>query len=181
MINVIFTYKATAELPKQLQSIIDEIQFVEIPEMNRIEEILSEDLILVTMPYQATVSESIFTNLNNSLSKYGELNIIGKWDDMGEIIEFDLHKYRDALKLVNQYEEVVLINGIDYTGKEDEFQPKQQKDKDENPLEVNGMPLYEEVIIQRFQKQKNSKKPTLAEAKKTHVNVFNSNFKRKLQ
>lgn len=180
MINVIFTYKATAQLPNELQQIVDQVKFIEIPEMKRIEEVVNENLTLVTIPYQANLTELEFHSLSVELAKYGLLTIVGKWDEQGEIIEFDLQKYCDVLKPIKTFEKAVFINGEDYTGREEEFQPVQKKDENDELVFVNDEPVYEQSIFKRFTREIESTQPTLEQAKEIHVNVFDRAFKRKL-
>jgi hypothetical protein len=167
--NTIFTYKNTQPFTEEVQFQISQIDFSEVPEMRRVQEIVDPETTLVSIPYQANISQEAFDYLSGILSQYGVLEIIGKWDDNGDIIEFDLHKYRDALNDVEEFEEAVCFDGVDYTGRESEF--VKSKDEEGNDIEPD---------TKRFIRLKSTKRPTLAQAKKIHVNVFNNEFKRKL-
>jgi hypothetical protein len=182
LLNIIFTYKATAVIPKELQLEIDKVQFVEIPEMQRVEEIVSEEVTLVAIPYQATVTEAVFATLSNSLSNYGELTIIGKWvHPVGSIIELYIQKYCNALNDIQVFEKAVFIDGVDFTGKENEFEPIQKTDENEELIFMDDLPVYQTPVYRRFTRELPSSRPTLEQAKHIQVNVFNATYKRDLE
>jgi len=166
--NIIITYTQTSELSEETQNIVNSIQFAQIPEMQVIDNIVDDEVVSQTIPYQANVEESNYDELYNALAINGDIDVIGKWNEDGSIIELDINKYRDALNDVKTFEQAVFLDGVDVTGQE---LPQPQLDEDGNEIPLN---------IRTFKRVKESKQPTLAQAKQTQVNVFNNQFTRQL-
>jgi hypothetical protein len=180
--NVVFTYKRTEAFSSGDQEKVDVIPFSPIPEMRTVKEYDEEGkVVAATIPYQANIeTQEQFDYMKTLLSQFGELNIIGVWDDQGEIVEFDTTKYCDALKDIEEFEEKVFINGEDFTGREEEFERTPLKNESGEDIIINDEPVYEEFTYNKIKVLKSTRRPTLTEAKSTDVNVFNNEFKRKL-
>lgn len=170
--NAIITYTQTSEFTEETQKEINKVQFSQIPEMlvkenlgivDEVEQVISR-----TIPFQANVDDDKFEYFKSLLEQYGVVDIIGKWNDDGSKIELDINKYRDALNDVKTFEQAVFLDGVDVTGQE---LPQPQLDEDGNEIPLN---------IRTFKRVKESKRPTLAQAKQTQVNVFNNQFTRQL-
>lgn len=186
MINVILGYNQTEVFNNTDQEEIDKVDFALIPEMRDKQkevEVDGEGVIQKIKHYQANAEqESDVAYFIELLSKYGELEIIGKWVcPSGEIIELDINKYRDALRDIETFEDAVFIDGVDYTGREEEFELVQKTDEDSTLLVDDlGEPIFEQPIHNRFKRPLPKKRPTLSQAKKTQVNTFSVNTTREL-
>lgn len=170
--NIILTYTQTKEFNKSSQDKINKIQFSHIPEMRIVEnyfEINGKESTEFTIPYQADISEVDFNTLKALLDSYGVVDIIGKWNDDGSKIECDINKYRDALKDIETFETAVFLNGVDYTNKEETF--INEIDEDENVIQPSR---------NTFNRVKESKRPTLTQAKLKKVSAFSKDFNREL-
>lgn len=111
-----------------------------------------------SIPYQANVlNQEELDYLQSMLEYFGTVDIIGKWNDDGKKIECDMSKYRDTLNNIEVFEKVEVSGMI----------------KDEEGNET-------EVVVRTFTGVKSSKRPTLTQAKKIQVNVFNNKFEREL-
>lgn len=170
--NIILTYKQTSEFDEVTQKQVDQLQFSHIPEMRIIEtEIgVDEDMIIqYTIPYQANVGAEDLESIKAVLNQFGVVDIIGTWNDNGSKIECDIQKYCDALKDFKTFETAVFLNGVDYTGKEDTF--INEIDDDGNVIQPSR---------NTFNRVKESKRPTLAQAKLKKVSAFSKDFNREL-
>lgn len=99
--NVILTFKKLKEFNDSSQKAIDKIQFVQIPEirvLSTVIEVDGKEFIEYTIPYQANVTKDEFNTLKSMLESFGEVYIVGKWDDDGSKIECDANKYKTLLK-----------------------------------------------------------------------------------
>ena len=179
MINVVFTFRQDNGFDEVVQKEIDKLQFSRIPEMRIVK---GEVEGFSVVPYQANVEDEIeLKYLIEKLNQFGSVVVIGKWNEAGEIIEFDLTKYCGALRDVEIFEQAVFINGEDFTDRENEFELIQETDDENNLLtDDSGEPIYKTPFRSTFKRFKSKKRPTLAEAKTTYVNTFNNLFKRNL-
>lgn len=149
MINVILTFNQTKEFTEEAQQAINKIQFSKIPEMRIVND---------AIPYQANVeNEQQFTELKTVLESFGQVDIIGKWNNDGSKIECDINKYRDALNNIETFEKAEILGMVE----------------DEDGKET-------EVVVKTFTRVKSSKRPTLSEARNIQVNVFNNKFIREI-
>jgi len=158
MINVILTYNQTSEFTEENQSLIDKIQFSQVPEMKTFDIVEDEEIVSKIIPYQANVTLEQFDSLLSLLENSGVVDIIGKWNvNDGSKIELDINKYRDALNDVKTFEQVdVMGTQIDEDG------------------------IETEVVLKTYTGLKESKRPTLAQARLTRVNTFNREVQRQL-
>ena len=158
MINVILTYNQTKEFTEDSRKIINDIQLAVIPEMRIVDNVVDEEIVSKTIPYQANVTLEQFDSLLYLLEANGFVNIIGKWNvNDGSKIELDINKYRDALNDVKTFEQVdVMGTQIDEDG------------------------IETEVVLKTYTGLKESKRPTLAQARLTRVNTFNREVQRQL-
>lgn len=157
--NVILTYQKTEEFNDSSQKSINKIQFVQIPEMRVLDN---------ATPYQANVTEDEFNTLKSMLEAFGEVCVVGKWNDDGFKIECDATKYKTLLKDIEVFEDAVFYDGVDYTGIEDTYIYEN----------IDGVDIIPNV--NSFVRVKESKRPTLAQSKKIQVNTFNNEFIREL-
>lgn len=156
--NVILTYNKTKEFTEEAQQGIDKIQFSQIPEMRVLDVIEDEEIVSKIIPYQTNVKDlEEFELLKASLDLFGVVDIIGKWNNDGSKIDLNINKYRNALNDVQLFEKVEVKGMVE----------------DEEGNEI-------EVILKTYTGLKSSKRPTLAQAKNTQVNVFNNKFIRQL-
>lgn len=169
--NVIFSFKQTADFYREVQEQINMIPFSRIPEMKQIKEIVEEEIVAVEIPYQANVEdEHEFVYLKGILEEFGIVSISGKWNEDGAQIEFNINEYRRLLKNIETFEDAVYLNSEDFTGREEEFVPE----TDEEGIDI--------VPNRRtFKRLKTSKIPTLAEARLIQVNVLDKQMKRNLK
>lgn len=157
--NVILTYKQILEFSEDAQKGINNIQFSQIPEMRVIENINEDESVNYTIPYQANVTnEDEFTQLKSMLEGFGVVDIIGKWNEDGSIVEFDINKYKETLNGVKTFGNVDIMGSVE--------------DEEGN---------VSEVVVKSYISELSSKRPTLAQAKKTQVNTFNKNVTRCLE
>ena len=160
--NVILTYEQTKEFDSPSQELINKIQFSQIPEMRVIFTPINDNEgnfthNLLTIPYQANVSAEDFSQLETMLGYFGTVDIIGKWNDDGSLIEMDINKYRDALNNIEVFEkaqDTVIVT-------------------DEDDVES-------EIVVKEYTRVKSSKRPTLTQAKLIQVNTFDYKVKREL-
>ena len=158
MINVILTYSQTKEFTEDSQKIINDIQLAVIPEMRTVYNFVEDEIVSKTIPYQANVTLEQFDILVALLEANGVIDIIGKWNvNDGSKIELDINKYRDALNDVKTFEDVNVMG-----------------------TQTNEDGIETEIVLRTFTGLKESKCPTLSQARLTQVNTFNSKVKRQL-
>lgn len=173
--NAIIQFTQTSEFTKEAQLKVRKLRFSVIPEMRVIEnkELIDheEKVVSKTISYQAEIKDTEdYENSFSLLSEFGAVDLIGTWNEDGSIITLDINKYRDALNDIQIFEVATFYNGVDYTGKEETY--IHEKDEEGNDIKPS---------VKTFTRLKESKRPTLAQAKETQVNSFNRNFVRKLK
>ena len=180
--NVILFYTQIKEFDEPTLEKISKLQFSRIPEMRVIDNIMDDEIVSKSRPYQADVlDQEELDYLESMLGYFGTVDIIGKWNDDGSKIELDINKYRDALNNVKEFEKATIIDGVDYTGIEDSYtNPFLLDENGDEVLDSNGDNVIYSPSVRTFTRVKSSKRPTLEQAKLTQVNVFNNKFKREL-
>lgn len=98
--NVILIYSQTKEFNTDTQSVINSVQFSQVPEMRVIDN---------KVPYQANIESDKFDYFKQILEQYGTVDIIGKWNDDGSKIDLDINKYSDALNDIKEFEKADVL------------------------------------------------------------------------
>lgn len=162
--NVIFTFKTTEPFTEAENKELEKAFYSQIPEMRIIDG---------NVPYQATINEFDFDSLLALLSSKGTVTIIGKWNDDGILIIYDVNLYRSYLNDIVTYETALFLDGADYTGKEETFVKQ-------SVLDENGNNIILEPSRNTFVREKSRKRPTLSESKLTQVNNLTGTNPRQL-